>query len=129
MLVLTRKEGQSIFIGNDIEVVVTKIGGGQVSIGVQAPASVSIYRGELYQKLKEEGRLSSRAGTPDPSLEGSASGMPVKGPEDSDTYGVADLGEAVRQRGLDASPPASITPATLSGVHVEGQEMPPARLR
>ena len=47
MLVLSRKTGETIQIGNDIEIVVTQIGHGKIRLGIQAPADVPIRRGEL----------------------------------------------------------------------------------
>jgi carbon storage regulator len=47
MLVLSRKEGERLVIGDNITLVVSKISGNRVTIGIQAPASVKIYRGEL----------------------------------------------------------------------------------
>jgi carbon storage regulator len=54
MLTLTRKPGESIHIGDDIEVVVKEIRGGAVRLGIQAPADIFIYRGELYRKIHQE---------------------------------------------------------------------------
>ena len=50
MLTLTRKTGESIYIGDDIEVFVKEIRGGQVRIGVRAPDSLWILRSELKGK-------------------------------------------------------------------------------
>ena len=47
MLVLSRRTGEKIVIGDDIEIVVQKVAGGRVAIGVNAPNSVRILRGEL----------------------------------------------------------------------------------
>ena len=47
MLVLSRKAGDEITIGDDIRVVVSQISGGRVSIGIQAPRDIHIVRGEL----------------------------------------------------------------------------------
>jgi carbon storage regulator len=47
MLVLTRKPGEKIVIGTDITLTVTAVRGNQVRIGIQAPAHVSILRGEI----------------------------------------------------------------------------------
>jgi carbon storage regulator len=47
MLVLSRKEGEKIMIGNRVEVTVTQIGKGRVRLGIVAPESVHIRRGEL----------------------------------------------------------------------------------
>jgi carbon storage regulator len=54
MLVLTRKVGESFIIGDDIEVVVLKIEGSEVKIGISAPRRVKIYRTEIYKKIVEE---------------------------------------------------------------------------
>jgi carbon storage regulator len=54
MLVLTRKVGESFIIGDDIEVVVLKIEGSEVKIGISAPRHVKIYRTEIYKKIVEE---------------------------------------------------------------------------
>jgi carbon storage regulator len=54
MLVLTRKLGESFIIGDDIEVVVLRIEGSEVKIGISAPRHVKIYRTEIYKKIVEE---------------------------------------------------------------------------
>jgi carbon storage regulator len=54
MLILTRKVGESIRLGDDIEVVVKEIRGNQVRIGIDAPEEVPIYREELYQEIQQE---------------------------------------------------------------------------
>lgn len=54
MLTLTRKVGESIRIGNDIEIVVKEIRRNQVRIGIIAPRDVPIYREEVYDNLKPE---------------------------------------------------------------------------
>lgn len=54
MLTLTRKVGESIRIGNDIEIVVKEIRRNQVRIGIIAPRDVPIYREEVYDNLKVE---------------------------------------------------------------------------
>lgn len=56
MLALARKTGQSIVIGNDIEVTLLEIKGDQVKLGISAPKSVSIYRKEIYAQIQEENK-------------------------------------------------------------------------
>ncbi len=56
MLILTRKAGESIRIGEDIEVVVTVIEPGKVKIGVKSPSHIPIYREELYQRIQRDNR-------------------------------------------------------------------------
>lgn len=47
MLVLSRKEGEKLVIGDNITLVVSKISGNRVTLGIEAPAEVKIFRGEL----------------------------------------------------------------------------------
>ena len=54
MLVLSRKAGEAIQIGSDIRIVVSKIEGHQVRIGIEAPMSVSIKRQEICFELPNE---------------------------------------------------------------------------
>ncbi|TCZ76845.1 carbon storage regulator [Paenibacillus albiflavus] len=56
MLVLNRKVGQSIMIGNDIEIVITSVEGDQVKIGFQAPNSVNILRKEIYDTVEQSNK-------------------------------------------------------------------------
>lgn len=57
MLVLTRKKGQSLMIGNNIEISVVDIQGDQVRIGINAPKNVAVHRKEIFEEIKEENRL------------------------------------------------------------------------
>jgi carbon storage regulator len=50
MLVLSRKEGEKLVIGDNITLVVSKISGNRVTLGIEAPADVKIFRGELSGK-------------------------------------------------------------------------------
>ena len=61
MLVLTRKKGQALVIGNDIELTIIDIQGDQVRLGIDAPRSVTIHRKEIYEEIKNE-NLSAAAG-------------------------------------------------------------------
>ena len=60
MLILTRKMGESITIGDDIKVTVLGIYGRQVRLGVEAPLQVIVHREEVYLKIKEENRKAAR---------------------------------------------------------------------
>ncbi|MGR6980629.1 carbon storage regulator CsrA [Testudinibacter sp. P27/CKL/0425] len=53
MLILTRKIGESLLIGEDISISVLSVRGNQVKIGVNAPKDVSVHREEIYQRLKD----------------------------------------------------------------------------
>lgn len=61
MLVLTRKKGQALMIGHDIELSVIDIQGDQVRIGITAPKNVPIHRKEIYEEIRKE-NLSAIAG-------------------------------------------------------------------
>lgn len=63
MLVLTRKKEQSIVINDNIEVTILDIQGDQVRIGINAPKSVSIYRKELVQEIREENKKAAEVKT------------------------------------------------------------------
>jgi len=54
MLILTRKVGESLIIGDDVSIVVLGVKGNQVRIGVDAPKSVSVHREEIYNKIQDE---------------------------------------------------------------------------
>ncbi|MDX2426040.1 MAG: carbon storage regulator CsrA [Cycloclasticus sp.] len=54
MLILTRKVGESLIIGDDVSIIVLGVKGNQVRIGVDAPQSVSVHREEIYNKIQDE---------------------------------------------------------------------------
>ena len=56
MLVLTRKLGESIVIGNHVRVTVLEMQGKQIRLGIEAPSEVSIHRGEVYERIEQENR-------------------------------------------------------------------------
>lgn len=56
MLALTRKTGQSIVIGDQIEITVVEVKGDQVRLGIKAPKEVSILRKEIYEEIQAENR-------------------------------------------------------------------------
>ena len=63
MLVLTRKDGEKINVGDDIILSVLEINRGNVRLGIHAPRSVSILRHEVWERIQEENLRSSK-GTP-----------------------------------------------------------------
>lgn len=56
MLVLTRKSGETITIGDEIEVTVLEVKGDQIKLGIQAPKSIEIHRKEVFEIIKEENK-------------------------------------------------------------------------
>jgi carbon storage regulator len=59
MLVLTRKPGQSIMIGDGVEVQVLSVAGEKVRLGITAPRDVSIFRNEVYDRIESENARST----------------------------------------------------------------------
>jgi len=59
VLVLSRKAGESIVIGNDVIVTIVEFRGDQVRVVVDAPRAVQVYRQELYDEISRENRLAA----------------------------------------------------------------------
>jgi carbon storage regulator len=54
MLILTRRVGETVVIGNDVTVTVLGVKGNQVRLGVNAPREVTVHREEIYERIKQE---------------------------------------------------------------------------
>ena len=63
MLILTRKSGEGIRIGEGIRVVILEIKGNQVRIGIEAPQDTQVHRDEVYEKIRLENIKASTAAT------------------------------------------------------------------
>lgn len=73
MLTLTRRVGERIAIGNDVEIEVVAVQGGRVRLGIHAPKELRVYRGELVDKIRGE-NLNAKASGAGPAL---PEGLPV----------------------------------------------------
>jgi carbon storage regulator len=54
MLILTRRVGETVMIGNDVTVTVLGVKGNQVRVGVNAPRDVAVHREEIFERIKRE---------------------------------------------------------------------------
>jgi carbon storage regulator len=64
MLILTRRVGETLMIGNNVTVTVLGVKGNQVRIGVNAPKDVAVHREEIFERIKREEDQSSRSDAP-----------------------------------------------------------------
>lgn len=62
MLVLSRRLGETIVIGDDIRLTVLSVSGGQVRLGIAAPKEVSVHREEIYERIKAPVEPTAAAG-------------------------------------------------------------------
>ena len=65
MLILTRKLGEQIAIGDNIRIKLVEIKGSQVKLGIEAPREVSIHRLEIYERIRSQNLESANVGTSD----------------------------------------------------------------
>lgn len=65
MLILTRKSGEAIKLGDEITITIVEVRGNQVRIGIQAPRTIPVHRYELYEKIRAENILAARLSVED----------------------------------------------------------------
>lgn len=61
MLILTRKWGESIYIGDAIRITIVSVEGSQVRLGIDAPREIAVHREEVHQRIQEENRRAAGA--------------------------------------------------------------------
>ena len=54
MLILTRRAGEALMIGDDVSITVLGVKGNQVRLGIEAPRSIAVHREEIYRRIKRE---------------------------------------------------------------------------
>ena len=64
MLILSRKPGETLVIGDEVTVTVLGVKGNQVRIGINAPKNVAVHREEIYQRIADEQAQTSKQETP-----------------------------------------------------------------
>ena len=65
MLILTRRVGETLKIGDEVTVIMLGVKGNQVRIGVNAPRDVTVHREEIYERIKREQEREQEEGTAD----------------------------------------------------------------
>lgn len=82
MLILTRKPGESLYIGDDIKITIVEIKGHQIRVGIDAPRDIKIHREEVYLMILEENKMAAEATAKDggiDALEGLSANWQSKG--------------------------------------------------
>ena len=59
MLILTRRPGESLYLGDDIKLKILSVHGKQIKLGLEVPEDMTVYREEVYLKIKEENELAT----------------------------------------------------------------------
>ena len=90
MLILTRRAGERVVIGDDVLVTVMEVSGQTVRLGIAAPQGLPIYREEIWLAVKEENRAAAEA---------AADALPAQDPPLRDPHDVPDLQHRVHRRG------------------------------
>ncbi len=60
MLILTRRVGETLKVGNDVDVTVLGVKGNQIRIGIKAPKNVAVHREEIFDRIQREAELAQR---------------------------------------------------------------------
>ena len=82
MLILTRKPGESLYIGDNIKITIVEIKGHQIRVGIDAPTELRIYREEIYNLILEENKKAAEAAlASDAGLEGLSEAWKGRAPE------------------------------------------------
>lgn len=61
MLILTRRVGETLKVGNDVDVTVLGVKGNQIRIGIKAPKTVAVHREEIFERIRREAELAARS--------------------------------------------------------------------
>lgn len=84
MLILSRRSGESITIGDEITITIVGISGSQVRLGIAAPREVRVLREEIYKAIREENRAAANVPDSGRKLEDALKQLQIKNPGESD---------------------------------------------
>lgn len=93
MLILTRKPGESLYIGDNIKITIVEIKGNQIRVGIDAPKELRIYREEIWLQILEENKEAAEAAVAPSGLEGLSKTW-GSGAKDKDKGGFQSLGSS-----------------------------------
>jgi carbon storage regulator len=83
MLILSRRLGESVTIGDDIVVTVVGVSGNQIRLGISAPKAVRVLREEIYKAIQKENQSAASASEPQSKLQGALKQFRGQRQEDS----------------------------------------------
>nr|WP_246852109.1 carbon storage regulator [Patulibacter sp. SYSU D01012] len=63
-MIISRKPGEKVLIGDDIVVTVVEVAGGAIRLGIDAPRELAVYREELWASIRDENRAAAAPGAP-----------------------------------------------------------------
>ncbi len=110
MLILTRKPGESLYIGDNLKVTIVEIKGNQIRVGIDAPPEYKIYREEIFLEIQRQNMEAAKAGTTHEALDqlsgswrGGASKAGSGGSKITGSRKMAVGGQASNQRSVDVT--------------------------
>ena len=83
MLILSRRAGESVTIGNEIKVRVVSVSGNQVRLGIEAPREIRVLREEILRAIEDENRAAANAASSTGRIENVAKQLRRKGDDDA----------------------------------------------
>ena len=122
MLLLTRKLGENIRIGDDVKITIVEVKGNHVKLGIDAPPSVKVHREEIYERIQQENRRAQ-------ALHAGGGVSPAAGTGGAGSPASPASGPSPTSGPSPASPTSGPSPATGSGGEPAGGAPDPGQER